>query len=190
MSTNRRKPGADVTPLQKGPNGRNLCRQCSKEVKRPRITFCSDKCVEAWRLLTDPGFLRHKVKERDKGVCGTCHLDTKQVRVLMDVLRDLWKGSHGDGARTSIPELYRIIREIEDVLGISGRSSYWDADHIQAVVDGGGECGLDNLQTLCLWCHRVKTAALAARRAEERKAKREQPQAIEQQADGCSAGPG
>jgi hypothetical protein len=33
------------------------------------------------------------------------------------------------------------------------------------VVEGGGECDLQNLRTLCLICHRQQTAALRARRA-------------------------
>jgi 5-methylcytosine-specific restriction enzyme A len=40
----------------------------------------------------------------------------------------------------------------------------WDADHIVPVVEGGGECDLANLQTLCLKCHRERTAALRKRR--------------------------
>ena len=45
-------------------------------------------------------------------------------------------------------------------LKIQARHALWDADHIRAVVEGGGECGLENMQTLCLWCHRDKTAAM------------------------------
>lgn len=36
----------------------------------------------------------------------------------------------------------------------------WEADHILEVVYGGGGCGLDNYQTLCVDCHKVKTAEL------------------------------
>jgi 5-methylcytosine-specific restriction endonuclease McrA len=46
--------------------------------------------------------------------------------------------------------------------------SFWEADHITAVVEGGGACGLDNIRTLCRPCHLKETAALAARRAKER----------------------
>lgn len=34
---------------------------------------------------------------------------------------------------------------------------FWEMDHIQPVQWGGGSCGLENLQTLCAACHRVKT---------------------------------
>jgi len=45
----------------------------------------------------------------------------------------------------------------------------WAADHIIPVWKGGGECGLDNYQTLCESCHNVKSAAEAAERAAERR---------------------
>jgi 5-methylcytosine-specific restriction endonuclease McrA len=47
--------------------------------------------------------------------------------------------------------------------------SLWEADHIMPVVEGGGGCGLDNIRTLCVPCHRRETAALAARRAAARR---------------------
>ena len=48
-------------------------------------------------------------------------------------------------------------------------SQWWDADHIVSVVEGGGECGLDNYRTLCLPCHRKVTRELHARLADARK---------------------
>jgi 5-methylcytosine-specific restriction endonuclease McrA len=39
-----------------------------------------------------------------------------------------------------------------------GTKTYdWHADHIVEVRHGGGACGLDNFQTLCLDCHKAKT---------------------------------
>jgi hypothetical protein len=50
----------------------------------------------------------------------------------------------------------------------SGPSEPWDADHIDTVHDGGGGCGLDNYQTLCLPCHKKKNAEHAKLRARKR----------------------
>jgi hypothetical protein len=66
---------ADRESLPKGPNGRNLCRWCNLEVPKGRLTFCSDWCVEEWRLRTDPGYLREKVLQRDRGICARCGVD-------------------------------------------------------------------------------------------------------------------
>jgi 5-methylcytosine-specific restriction protein A len=43
------------------------------------------------------------------------------------------------------------------------RKSLWDADHILPVAEGGGECDLDNIRTLCLRCHRSVTMQLRER---------------------------
>src|SRR5579875_601178 len=93
---------ADRNELAKGPNGRCLCRWCQLEVPPGRLTFCSDWCVEEWKLRSDPGHLRE-------------------------------------------------------------RKTLWDADHIVPVAEGGGECDLSNMRTLCLKCHRAHTAELRAR---------------------------
>jgi 5-methylcytosine-specific restriction protein A len=44
------------------------------------------------------------------------------------------------------------------------RKTLWDADHIVPVVEGGGECDLANIRTLCLVCHRRVTLELRNRR--------------------------
>ncbi len=135
--------------LPKGPNGRNLCRWCELEVPKGRQTFCSDFCVEQWRLRTDPSFLRDKTYARDRGVCAACGVDTDQA--YADIRR-----SRGTGR----------LRKLQHWgLKTLNRKSLWDADHIVPVVEGGGACDLSNIRTLCLLCHRKATAELRARRA-------------------------
>ena len=53
------------------------------------------------------------------------------------------------------------------------KRSLWEADHIKPVVEGGGQCGLDNYRTLCLRCHKGATAKLATKRAKARKSEEE-----------------
>lgn len=48
-------------------------------------------------------------------------------------------------------------------------SNLWQADHILPVAEGGGGCGLDNIQTACTVCHKRKTADQARRKAMMRK---------------------
>lgn len=45
----------------------------------------------------------------------------------------------------------------------------WDMDHIIPVAAGGGECGLENLRTLCRACHKKETAKLVKRLTEKRR---------------------
>jgi 5-methylcytosine-specific restriction enzyme A len=135
--------------LETGPNGRPLCRWCRLEIlARRRRTFCSDFCVHQWRLRSDPGYLRDQVFLRDAGVCALCSVDTvKTYRAL--------KRSRGAERREAL--------EMWGLRSVTARRSLWDADHVVPVAEGGGECDLDNLRTLCLLCHREVTADLRRR---------------------------
>lgn len=66
--------------------------------------------------------------ERDGGVCARCERDANVVAEYTD--SGFFKRYVGLG---------------------------WEADHIVAVIEGGGACGLENFQTLCVPCHKLKT---------------------------------
>jgi 5-methylcytosine-specific restriction enzyme A len=131
--------------LPKGENGRCLCRWCSLEVPAGRLTFCSDWCVEEWKLRSDPGHLRERVFERDRGVCAVCQMDCvaqfRHIRRLRGAARARAASEWAMGSRKSL----------------------WDADHVVPVSEGGGECDLSNMRTLCLKCHREHTKQLRER---------------------------
>ena len=130
-------------------NGRPLCRWCQLEILATRRrTFCSDYCVHQWRLRSDPGYLRDQVFARDGGRCALCELDTVAAYRAL-------KRARG-GAREEALTMWGLR-------SITARRSLWDADHILPVAEGGGECDLDNLRTLCLMCHREATADLRRR---------------------------
>ena len=147
MSTNRTKPGGWIrrTP-QRGPNGRGICRWCGVEVPKGRRTFCGDSCVHEWRLRTDPGYLREQVRTRDRGICAICGLDAIKFYLRFQ--------------RLPAGKKMELRRRLDMH---PGRRSFWDADHIQPVAEGGGECDLSNIRTLCLWCHQNETAKLRER---------------------------
>jgi 5-methylcytosine-specific restriction protein A len=126
-----------------------LCRWCGIEVPLGRRTFCSPDCVHEWKLRTDPGYLREQVFARDRGVCAVCGIDA-------------------EGLRKEFRKLdYRARRQFlkEWKLKEHWRRSLWDADHVLSVAEGGGQCDLANMRTLCLKCHRVATGALRKRLA-------------------------
>ena len=150
MSTQRSMAGgwADRKLLDKGSAGRNRCRWCSLEVPPGRFTFCSDFCVEEWKLRSSPAHLRERVFERDKGVCAICDVDCQAALLHL-------KKARGTA---------RLKLQTEWGASVN-RKSLWDADHIVPVVEGGGECDLSNMRTLCLRCHRQQTAALRLRLA-------------------------
>lgn len=133
--------------VPRGANGRGLCRWCNLEVPPRRFTFCSAYCVHEWRLRTQPRYLREQVYERDQGMCSACGVDTNfELRRL--------RRSRGNR---------RLEQMAHWGLKTRLRKSLWDADHIVPVAEGGGECDLSNIRTLCLRCHRAATAALRER---------------------------
>ena len=142
--------------------GRPLCRcGCGEPVGKGRRTFAGHQCVHEWRLRTDPGYLRDQTFLRDHGVCRKCGLDTERARKSIR------------GATT--PEQRKEALKFRALGFPPGNRTWWNADHIVEVVRGGGECGLDNIQTLCLVCHKLKTRELAAERAAERAIERHGP---------------
>jgi len=151
LSTSRTIPGgfANRAALPKGTNGRALCRWCNLEVPPQRFTFCSDWCVHEWRLRSDPGYLREQVLKRDRGICAICRINTR--------------AAYGELRRSRGTHRLRLL--VKWGLKRLTRKTLWDADHILPVVEGGGECDLQNLRTLCLICHREQTLALRRRRA-------------------------
>jgi 5-methylcytosine-specific restriction enzyme A len=133
----------------RGPNDLPLCRWCQLEIlSRRRRTFCSEYCVHQWRLRSDPGYLREQVLLRDRGVCAGCGTDTLAAYQAL-------KRSRGK-ARDQALAMWGLK-------SVTARRSLWDADHILPVAEGGGQCDLHNLRTLCLPCHREATAALRLR---------------------------
>ncbi|MCU1327097.1 MAG: endonuclease [Bryobacterales bacterium] len=138
---------AKTNALELGSEGRALCRWCSTEVPKKRRSFCTEACVHEWKLRTNPGYLREHVLQRDKGVCAQCGVDTVALR------RDMRKLDYA--ARRKLLKQWRLTEK--------SRKSLWDADHIVPVAEGGGQCDLQNMRTLCLLCHRKVTSALRDR---------------------------
>jgi 5-methylcytosine-specific restriction enzyme A len=116
-------------------------------VQPPRRTFCSDLCVHQWRLRTDVSYLRQQVFRRDRGVCAICRTNT--VRLSSALRRLNFRGRKRRCEELGIP--YHRLK------------SLWDADHIVPVAEGGGECDLANLRTLCIPCLRRQTLQLMQR---------------------------
>jgi len=142
-----------ASTLPKGPNGLALCRFCKKtECKPPRRTFCSDACVHEYKLRTSGSYLRDCVYKRDKGICLACGTDTKKIA------KELWAyflTAGLDALKVRMKE--QGIPATRKIWPRKYGGGLWDADHIIPVEHGGGSCSLENLQTLCIPCHAIKT---------------------------------
>ena len=131
-----------------------ICRWCGTEyLPQGRRSWCSDQCVDAYLIRSDPGHVRRLVKARDKGVCALCAVNTY---ALHREISARFSVQHEDGYRCTD---YRLVNEELVRLGYTPGLSLWAADHIIPVHKGGGACGLANYRTLCVPCHKKVTAS-------------------------------
>ena len=145
--------------LPKAPRG--CCKWCGDKVTQGGRVYCGKRCrIEAYVRM---GYVSKYLFERDRGICIKCGMDTVWLRNKIREIVRLWRRY---GPRDI--SYYISYSEFWDAYGPWGRGPYkrlWEADHIIPVCEGGGCCGLDNYQTLCLRCHKEDSARLAKRRA-------------------------
>ena len=161
---------------KRGPDGERLCRWCEKPVPKPRREWCSDACVTDYQIRADPSSARHHLHKRDKGVCADCGLDTERLEERKerigyggyDHIRQRTVTYRGiEASREAWARWRHVFEHLTKRRIPVHRMNFWDADHVKTVEKGGGSCGLDNLQTLCLWCHQAKTTKNARQRGKQ-----------------------
>lgn len=130
----------DIYPWITSPSGERSCAYCRKPMKHKGMKYCSRACRDEVYIQLDPGFARQKVGRRDSGVCSMCGCDTKKLERILRRVR------------------WAVREPVKRELGFDSRMHYWEMDHIIPVIEGGGLCGLDNLRTLCLPCHKSRKA--------------------------------
>uniref|UniRef100_A0A7S0GSS3 HNH domain-containing protein n=1 Tax=Amorphochlora amoebiformis TaxID=1561963 RepID=A0A7S0GSS3_9EUKA len=102
------------------------------------------------------GVVRGRLFRLQRGICQSCGLDCHKLFERASALPPQ------ERRRVLHPAMYtaaRIGQNRFDRL-LNGKITeglIWEADHIQEVAALGGECGLENYQTLCIPCHHKKT---------------------------------
>uniref|UniRef100_A0A3B3SKA1 Zinc finger RANBP2-type containing 3 n=1 Tax=Paramormyrops kingsleyae TaxID=1676925 RepID=A0A3B3SKA1_9TELE len=124
--------------------------------------FCQQRCREDFQTRSSGAYVRTRVLEAEHGVCQHCGLNAHQLFTRVrdappahrkEMLEGTWL------AQLPLKLLNEIIRSPTE-------GQFWQADHIRPVYQGGGQCSLDNLQTLCTVCHRERTAQQAKERSQ------------------------
>lgn len=131
------------------------CRLCKKKLKGRQTSWCSKLCSEEAfiQLQLHQGHsraIRWIVQRRDNEICAECGRDCKLVKRIFDrvgssILKYEWRDR-------SLHPYYMVMR----YFGFTPYKHTWEADHIVELRDGG-EHLLENLQTLCIPCHKRKT---------------------------------
>ena len=110
--------------------------------------------MHQWKLRSNPAYLRRCCWKRDHGVCAICGVDAGSKQEAAAWVRSWFSNWY------RYQDFLRAVGWLADE-----RAGFWQADHIVPVAEGGGECGLDNIRTLCRRCHVAETAALRSRLA-------------------------
>ncbi|XP_056304233.1 DNA annealing helicase and endonuclease ZRANB3 [Danio aesculapii] len=138
-------------------SGTPLCLSCQKPSGEQRGWaggFCSPACMEDFQLRSSQAYMRARVLEAEQGVCQQCGLNAHQLYLQVrdaplthrkDMLDNTWLAQ--------LP-----LKQLNEMIQSPAEGQFWQVDHIKPVYRGGGQCSLENLQTLCTVCHRMRTA--------------------------------
>uniref|UniRef100_A0A8C5DUX2 Zinc finger, RAN-binding domain containing 3 n=1 Tax=Gouania willdenowi TaxID=441366 RepID=A0A8C5DUX2_GOUWI len=147
------------------PTGGGASDTCPAEGGAWDTAFCSHKCQEEFQLRSSHSYMRSRVLEAENGVCQHCGLNAHQLFLQVrdapptqrkELLENSWL------AQLSLKQLNEMIRSPVE-------GDFWQVDHMVPVYGGGGQCSMENLQTLCSVCHRARTSQQATERSLQRK---------------------
>jgi 5-methylcytosine-specific restriction endonuclease McrA len=143
-----------------------LCRWCAKPLKGGQNTaYCSRNCEHEILIRCNLKSMRNAIYDRDKGVCRACGVSIDDLRQAFKWYSDLWHNKDHWTNRWPTPS------EFLKAAGFASAGHLWEMNHIVAVVEGGEPIDPQNLETLCLKCHKKHTAELAKKLARLRKDK-------------------
>jgi len=136
MGTIRNGDMEQLFPKRFDESGKRICRYCGGPLPKGRRWWCSDICVDEAKIRCWPHYAAEQCFKRDNYTCRNCGLE--------DVLKWRYLKIERPAAST---------REDLKSKGYDVMRSLLECHHIVTVKDGGGACGLDNLITLCQFCH-------------------------------------
>ncbi|KAM6307294.1 DNA annealing helicase and endonuclease ZRANB3 [Aegotheles albertisi] len=172
--------GAEGFSLSKGylqavdSQGNPLCLSCQQPTARPDpgcqahawdTRFCSHACQEDFSIRSSQSYLRTKVFEIEHGVCQFCNQNAQELYLS---IRDAPKSQRKKLLESSWMS-HLPLGQLNEMLTNPTEGQFWQVDHIKPVYSGGGQCSLENLQTLCTACHRERTAKQAKERSQLRR---------------------
>ncbi|XP_061464906.1 DNA annealing helicase and endonuclease ZRANB3 isoform X2 [Rhineura floridana] len=151
--------------------GNPFCLNCQKptvQIDQKSIStawdtrFCSHKCQDDFFFRTSQSYLRTKVFEIEHGVCQMCSLNAQELYLCVrDAPKNHRKSLLESSWMSKLP-----LTQLNEIILNPTEGHFWQVDHIKPVYRGGGQCSLENLQTLCTVCHKERTAKQAKERSQ------------------------
>uniref|UniRef100_G1NIL7 RanBP2-type domain-containing protein n=1 Tax=Meleagris gallopavo TaxID=9103 RepID=G1NIL7_MELGA len=151
--------------------GNPLCLRCQQptaqldqscQARAWDTRFCSLACQEEFSVRSSQSYLRTKVFEIEHGVCQFCHQNAQELYLnIRDAPKTQRKKLLESSWMSHLP-----VGQLNEIITNPTEGQFWQVDHIRPVYSGGGQCSLENLQTLCTVCHRERTAKQAKERSQ------------------------
>ena len=91
------------------------CRICKKPLPKRRRSWCSQECVEHYRLMTDWNYIRGKILERDQYRCQRCG-------------HEPWRGPSGRRRR-------HLDMHVDHIVELQDGGSFHDPANLQVLCE-------------------------------------------------------
>lgn len=135
------------------------CAYCGVPIVGRRKKWCGKTCgyqafTEVMARRGNSKALRELALERDNGICAKCGVDSLKLYRILSAAEGV---AYWDDARLHPNRPHFILlKDLVQKLGYGLVQTLWQADHIIEVRHGGSH-EMDNIQTLCIKCHKLKT---------------------------------
>ena len=72
MTDRQGRTNTERFPHRKNEQGKHICRVCQKELTGRKTSFCNQRCLRDFYMLTDWQRVREVIYIRDGGICMEC----------------------------------------------------------------------------------------------------------------------
>ena len=154
----------DADQVDKDVLAKHACAWCGEALSNLSFhsdvtsTYCSRECTEEGRLRRGKSSqIRQQLFALERGICCLCGIDAYAFFLRVKSLQPAERLNALCNTNWKLP---KNMHALERLLHSPKEGDFWQADHIIPVVEGGGDCSLDNLRTLCTPCHQNETLLL------------------------------
>lgn len=156
--------GWERWPQRKTLDGQTyLCRWCAKPLTDRCTSYCSRECQSEIETRCIFAALRMELYHQRGHVCEHCGINLEDLETFFNWYESLYHKVHRDNRNWHLVNWWPGPLELRKSFGYAGNAGLWECNHKLALIEGGNLVDPENLEILCLKCHKVHTAALRRR---------------------------
>lgn len=144
------------------------CPRCGK-INEAKYATWHPECVHLYKMEHWPSYVADEAWRTKPHVCVRCWINLDLMTEAYDRYIEQYKGPGDRPGHHWSNAGYNAAWDLMVKYGFKRRSSFWEANHIVARHEGGGTLGLDNIEIVCVPCHKDITTEQRRRWAKERR---------------------